>query len=375
MDEELIKELKDQAIAAFSKGVAHDFNNILSNIMGCVSLAKHMSNGNEGLSARLLDIEDAVLRGGEFTLRLASIGETDTTLKCRTFAASLIKNIIQTTQWPDGARIEFECKNDLPQIEAEESTLVPAIKELILNSAEACQQGVIKITVRTVLICEDNGLFLKQYPYVKITIEDSGPPLSAQELLKVFDPYQNPRSRIKGLGPATSYSVIKEHNGRITVESDGLKGAAFHILFPACLEEASEEKNDRSRRAPNVLVMDDEKVVRELLYEVLSSMDYNVTLASDGKEAVSLYKEAFAAGHPFDAVILDLTVPGGVDGKAVLKELLEVCPSIKAIASSGNPAEMKGFSAHGFRAAIAKPYNLANMTSLLKNLIEEKSPV
>jgi two-component system cell cycle sensor histidine kinase/response regulator CckA len=196
--------------------------------------------------------------------------------------------------------------------------------------------------------------------FIKITMEDRGIGIPKENLQRIFEPYFTTKQKGSGLGLATAYSIVKNHEGEIGVEFELGVGTTFTIYIPATEKEPSTksgvEKEQLLTGRGKILVMDDEEEVRRVLRNMLSHLGYEFEFAVDGQEAIELYRRALKSGEPFDAAILDLTIPGGMNGKEAMKKLLRLHPQIRAIVSSGhsNDPVMAEFKRYGFKGAISK---------------------
>jgi CheY-like chemotaxis protein len=218
------------------------------------------------------------------------------------------------------------------------------------------------------------GLVMNQGEYVRIVIQDNGVGIPAENIGKIFDPYFTTKEQGSGLGLATSHSIIKKHGGYISVESSQGKGTVFSIYLPASSRsEEPKQLNGKftSQGIGKILVMDDEDMIREITGELLQNLGYHVEFAKNGSEAIDLYRSAQDLGKPFDAVILDLTVPGGMGGKETISELLAIDTNVKAIVSSGysNDPIVAEFEKYGFRGVIIKPYHLTELSQTLQDVL------
>jgi CheY-like chemotaxis protein len=205
-------------------------------------------------------------------------------------------------------------------------------------------------------------------------IHDQGKGIPEKYIPKIFDPYFSTKHRGSGLGLSMSYSIIKKHQGHIAVDSRLGEGTIFHIYLPASKRKALSngvKKRSLALGRGKILVMDDEEMIRDLAEELLSSLGYDAVVALDGVEAIELFKKAREMGEQFSAVILDLTVPGGMGGEETLKNLLKIDPNIRAIVSSGYSTDpiLSKFKRYGFRNVAVKPYKIEDISRVLDEVI------
>jgi len=211
-----------------------------------------------------------------------------------------------------------------------------------------------------------------------ITVADQGVGIKKEHLSKIFDPYFTTKQKGSGLGLATTYSIIRNHGGHITVESTVAIGTTFSIYLPASGELIPTEKEARTEArvtgTGRVLVMDDDELVQQFLYSGLTGIGYEVVLTKDGAETIECYTKAKESGQLFDVVIMDLTIPGGMGGKEAINKLLAIDPGAKVIVSSGYSTDpvMADFKEFGFSAVIAKPYIIEQLGEALHDLLGTK---
>jgi CheY-like chemotaxis protein len=211
--------------------------------------------------------------------------------------------------------------------------------------------------------------------WIQISFIDHGIGISKENLAKVFDPYFTTKSAGSGLGLATSYSIVRNHGGVLSVKSEPGKGSTFSVFLPAIpnVKMAQEFSEPHVRTGQGkILIMDDEIQIRKVLGEMVETCGYSYQTAKDGEEALKIFCQAQEIGDPFSAVILDLTVPGGVGGKDVISKLLTIDPQVRAIVVSGysNDPVLANYQEYGFKGRVAKPFNLVDLSVVLNSVIE-----
>ena len=218
---------------------------------------------------------------------------------------------------------------------------------------------------------------LKPGDYVCIDVTDNGSGIEPELLKQVFDPYFTTKVGGNGLGLASCYSIVKKHQGVITVDSVLGVGTSFKVYLPRATrwveapQKAEPEDDTIHSGAGRILVMDDMEAMMTVAGEILEMLGYEVQLTSDGRSAITAYKNAKDSGKPFDAVIFDLTVPGGMGGEEACQILREYDPGLIAIASSGYTTSnvMSDYESAGFRAVVPKPYRIKEMSAVLHRIL------
>ncbi len=277
---------------------------------------------------------------------------------------------------------DFSFESDLPTVEADENQIVQVLHSLAVNAVQAMPGGgTLRVRVARARARHDadSGLPASS-DHVEISLRDAGGGIAPEHLAKIFDPFFTTRSGGSGLGLAIAYSIIKKHDGVIDVESQLGVGSTFSIHLPV---SQIIPPSDRLRPAADsaegqrVLFMDDDPDIRDLGGAILGLIGYDATLTREGSEAVAVYQGAMEAGRPFAAVILDLTIPGGMGGKETLRRLKEINPAVRAIVSSGysNDAVIADFRGSGFVAMVAKPYRMEDLARALNEAIIEPPAV
>ncbi len=375
MENEILNAQKLESIGILAGGIAHDFNNLLTAILGNISLAKR-SGDTENMPEKLEAAERACIRAQDLTRQLLTFAKGGTPVKKTISLARLLKECVPFTLRGSNVKGELDIPQDLWPVEVDPGQLHQVIGNLVINADQAMPEGgKITVNAQNKEIKKDNQLLLKAGSYVEISVADRGVGIAEKHLQRIFDPFFSTKQKGSGLGLATSYSIIKNHGGRITVDSRIGDGTTFRLYIPAAPGKVIEEKEQKSEQpfsgAGRILVMDDEEMIRDMVFDFLGEIGYEVVTAEDGAEAIALYKEARKSGKDFDAVILDLTVPGGLGGKEALKGLVEIDPGVKAIASSGYHGDpvMANFKDFGFSNAIAKPYKIEDLNGVLRDVL------
>lgn len=377
LEQQVAQVTKMQAVGQLAGGIAHDFNNILTAILGNLSLAKMYCAPTDRLYPRLGEAERASLRAKDLTQQLLTFAKGGAPLKHTASLKELIKESASFALRGANVRCEFELALGLWTAEVDEGQMSQVIHNLVLNAVQAMPDGgVIRVTAENVTLATGDTLGLKPGPYLRISLADRGVGIAPENLPHIFDPYFTTKQKGSGLGLATSYSIIKKHDGMLTVESEVGRGTTFRIHLPASnkpMEKVAPPKVVAPRGKGRVLVMDDEALIRELAVAGLSQLGYQVETAPDGAEALRMYSEAKAAGQPFAAVIMDLTIPGGMGGKEAIKQLLLLDPAARVIVSSGysNDAVMANFRHYGFKGVVAKPYKMEELAAAVNTLVQE----
>ncbi len=382
LEEERQKIERLESVGTLAGGIAHDFNNVLTGIMGNIGLAmRAVGIGDKDRATRRLEeAEKASLRARDLTQQLLTFSRGGAPIKKTVSIAGLLKESAVFALRGSKARCDFNIPDDLRSVDIDEGQINQVIANLVINADQAMPEGgVLKIGARNTVIKRKAASPLPRGNYVEITIEDCGVGISKGHLERIFDPYFTTKQKGSGLGLATTYSILKKHGGHITVNSQRDAGTIFHIYLPASKEQTAskEEIKEIGTLVPGkgrVLVMDDEETIREMLSTMLPLAGYEVVLTEDGTEAIEQYAKAKESGHPFDAVIMDLTIPGGMGGKQAIKKLLEIDPDAKVIVSSGYATDplMSDFKRYGFSAVITKPYSVAQIEKTLHDLLAKK---
>jgi two-component system, cell cycle sensor histidine kinase and response regulator CckA len=376
LEEERLKAQKLESIGTLAGGIAHDFNNLLQGVFGYISMAKLTHDQKEKSLAMLEQAEKALHQSVNLTSQLLTFSKGGKPLKKVIDLRPVIENAVKFGL--SGSRITavLAFDDDLRPVDADEGQINQVVQNLVLNADQAMPEGgSIAIAVRNAAAPgPELPPGLPAGNYIAVSIRDSGVGIPPQYVKKIFDPYFTTKEKGSGLGLATSYSIVKNHGGALEVASEVGKGSTFTIYLPAAERKAATAAGPASAssgRTCKILVMDDEELVRKVAYELLTGLGHDVELAGKGDEAVEKYRQARAAGIPFDVVILDLTIRGGMGGAEALRKLQEIDPGVKAIVSSGysDDTVVANYREHGFAAFLKKPYDMTRLQATLNELL------
>ncbi len=377
MEKELLKMEKLQSLGVLAGGIAHDFNNFLTGIIGNLSLARLDVQLSHPVSRALGEMEKAALRAKDLTQQLLVFSKGGAPVKQVTRIDDLVRESSQFVLRGSNVRCEFTIDDDLRPADVDDGQIAQVVHNLIINADQAMPDGgTVAIRGMNISLALGNPYALDPGDYIQLIIRDQGTGIKKEYLKKVFDPYFTTKQKGSGLGLAVAYSIIARHDGQLTADSTLGEGATFTLLLPAAqrMQAANPQVPDSLMvGSGRILVMDDEDFIRELVLVMLNTLGYEVALSEDGQQALVLYREALAAGTPFDAVILDLTVPGGMGGKETLRQLAAIDPHVCAIVSSGysNDPVMANHIRFGFKAAVKKPYLVQELSQILKKVIKK----
>lgn len=370
-----------EQLGLLAGGIAHDFNNLLTAIIGNISLASLLLPPNDEMATRLNDAKNASLRARDLAQQLLTFARGGAPIKKTASIGKLIQDTVSFSLRGTHSRSEFDFGPELWPAEIDPGQISQVVANLVVNADQAMPNG------GTLHVSCENFVYgpettppipdLAFGDYIQVKIRDEGVGIPENYLKRIFDPYFTTKAKGNGLGLATTYSIIKNHNGLITVDSQVHFGSTFTLYLPASRNQEVPAEPPHSitpaiTGTGRVLIVDDEEAIRALVEFTLSRLGYEVSEAETALEGVNLYRQQMEAGKRFDLVILDLTLPGGMGGKEALKRLIEIDPTVNAIVSSGYAmdATMSRYQDYGFRGVIAKPYEAAELGRTVHDVIE-----
>ena len=378
LEAERLKSQKLEAIGSLAGGIAHDFNNLLQGMFGYLSMARHFLEKPEKASEMLEQAEKALAMSVHLTTQLLTFAKGGKPVIEPTDLGPVIENVSNFAL--SGSRCEslIQVPDDLWQAEVDAGQISQVLQNIVLNACEATPEGgCIDIVVENLRLAKAESVhFPEGGDFIGIKIKDKGIGIPEENRTRIFDPYFTTKQQGSGLGLATSYSIIKQHGGAIEVQPNEKQGTIFTVYLPA-MAQRSEKKRPATATAAGkrgrILIMDDEELVLNVARNMFEALGHDVSCTTNGEKAIEEYRQALAAGAPFDVVILDLTIRGGMGGEEVVKRLLEVDPKVKAVVSSGysDSPVVSDYREHGFAAVLSKPYTLGSLKDCLRELLAE----
>ncbi len=382
MQEDLIRTEKLESLGVLAGGIAHDFNNLLSAVLGNISLAKRYTEPGGRVYEWLEEAERASSRAGNLAQQLLTFSKAGTPVKKVISLPALVREAAEFALRGSSTRCEFIAPEDLWKAEVDEGQICQVINNIVLNAEQAMPSGgTVRVECSNVKLGPADLPGTRSGRYVRIDVEDHGSGITSDHLEKIFDPYFTTKQEGSGLGLATAYSIIGKHDGAVTVDSTPGMGTIFHIYLPASVGAADDASSDAVQTgrklypgSGRVLVLDDEEIIRVIVGSMLREIGYEPSFAEDGETAIQIYGEAKDTGHPFDLVLLDLTIKGGMGGMECMRNLLRIDPAVKAIVTSGYAEDpiMSNFSDFGFRDIITKPYQIEDLSEILFRVLDDK---
>jgi PAS domain S-box-containing protein len=377
LEQELMRSSKLEAVGILAGGIAHDFNNILTVVLGNVTLAEMDSAHDSSVHRMLHDAKRATLRARDLTQQLLTFAKGGDPVRAAVALPELLRESAEFAMHGSKSRCEFDLDPELWPANADKGQIGQVVQNLVINAVQAMPQGGV-VTIRAgncSLVAGAVGS-LSMGDYVKISVSDTGTGIAPEHLGKIFDPYFTTKQQGSGLGLATVYSIARKHQGHIEVESKLGHGTTFHLWLPAAEhaeKPAAPPPEESGALCARILFMDDEEPIREMAQMFLTRLGSEVVGTADGAAAVEAYRAAMLTGRPFDVVVMDLTVPGGMGGREAMQELVKLDPNVRAIVSSGYSRDpvLGSYRRHGFCGILPKPYGLDQLRKAVKDVLPQ----
>ena len=379
MEQRLRQSQKMDAIGQLAGGVAHDFNNMLSGILGATDLLR-IKSGPENQNLIKIILESST-RAGELIQKLLAFSRKEKIAFVPVNINSILVDSIEILKRTLDKRIIIESL-----IEAEAVTILGDWSQLQniflnigINGGHAMPAGGLMVVESVSMTlderyCEESPFDISPGEFLQIRIKDSGSGIAKEHLKHIFEPFFTTRDQTKGtgLGLAAVYGAVQQHCGAISVNSTLGKGTEFIILLPISGEqEASPLKMEEFVKDHGcILLIDDELVIRTTARMMLENIGYEVLEAKNGQEGVKIYDNN---KERIDLVLLDMLMPV-MDGTQCFYQLKEINPEVRVIISSGftRDADLNGLRKDGLCDLVRKPYNLRELSSVIGNALSRQ---
>ncbi len=372
---ELERSSRLDSLGVLAGGIAHDFNNMLTAILGNLGLMRMEKEAMERVGPLVGDAERAAKRAGEITQQLLTFAKGGDPVRTAVDLQEVVREAAEFVRHDSNVKVEFEIEPGLPPAEVDASQISRVAHNLVLNAVQAMPGGgLVRIALDVRKLRPGEIPPLAPGRYLQLKISDTGPGIGPEKLPRIFDPYFSAKVKGSGLGLAIAHSIVKNHKGHIEVDSTLGRGTSFCVWLPAAHGPQAGKTEmtgfTQSGASARVLFMDDEESVCLVAGAILRHCGHTTTVVHDGAAAVEAFQQARNTRNPFDLVILDLTVPGGMGGREALVELRQIDPAVRVIASSGYSQDpvMANHRAYGFTAVLPKPYDPDSVAQVINEV-------
>jgi two-component system, cell cycle sensor histidine kinase and response regulator CckA len=375
MEAQFLRAQRLELIGTLAGGIAHDLNNILQIITTNLDLAASAPAGDERLPVYFADASEGASRAVSLARRLLTFSKGGSPIKQPLDLAEILTNAVHLALSGSNIKAGFAFQRDLHPVIADSVQLAQVIENLVINAREATpQRG--KLLVRAENFERSAGLSgLPASRFVRVQIEDGGTGIPENIRERIFDAFFTTKAGGSGLGLATVKSIVEQHGGSITIDSVVGRGTTVSLLLPVASQRpeapVASLPSPAVKTTGRILVIDDEKMILNVVRSLLHSLGYECAVAEDGVEGCEKYVHAKANGNPFAAVLLDGTIPNGLSGEEALKLLLETDADARVILCSGYAESdlFKNAMELGFKAVLSKPFSISELVSVFNKVL------
>ncbi len=368
---------KLESIGILAGGIAHDFNNLLSIIYGNLELMESAPD-KETAAQYLANCIKTMKHAKAITLQLLTFAKGGAPIKKIGNIVPFIQDSVQFALSGSKCVPVFNIEKNLWAMEYDENQMGQVINNIVINATQAMPNGgKLEVTAANLILQTEDHSNLPAGKYVKMSFKDNGIGIPKELLTRIFDPYFTTKQTGRGLGLASVYSIIQQHDGYIEVESEAGKGAAFHVYLPASTKpplDTDLQSIPILQGKGKILMMDDEANLREVLMQTLTNYGYSVFEAANGSEVLKILSDPNQKNDPFTGVILDLTIPGGMGGKETAAEIKKIAPDLPIFVYSGYSDDpvMVDPEKYGFSGSLNKPYKREELITMLQKGLNRK---
>jgi len=394
LSEALTLASTEATAASLVEGMAHDFDHILTNVVGNLTIAKNLNGPHNAIAVRLNEMERSLQRARDLIEQMFSITPEHAQPKVRTAFEPAVQEAVAAVLRGTMIRAEYLFPRNLPEVEIDQEAFSHAIRNIVTNSVQAMDKGVVRFSAEFIPHSQFSyrpDLPLKAGDYICLHVQDQGHGISEKALSRVFEPYFTTRSGSQGLGLTTALSSIQRMGGTILIDSTPGVGTTISLYLPAMggapsgtmpLPSLSKSgglaaPHPATAALPHpahkrrILLMDDEQMILDIVSRMLGHLGYDVTTCTDGSQAIAAFAKAKSQAEPFDVVMMDLVIPNGVGGQDAVHTIKKIDPNARVIASSGHLEHpvMLDHNKFGFNAVLEKPYKLEKLQQVIETVI------
>lgn len=401
LSEALALASTEATAAGLAEGMARDFDQILTNVFGNLTIAKNLNGPHNAIAVRLNEMERALQRARDLIEQMFSITPEKGQPRVRTALEPAVQEAVAEVLRGTMIRAEYLFPRNMPEVEIDQEAFSHAIRNIVTNSVEAMDKGVVRFSAENIPHSQFSyrpDLPLKVGDYICLHIQDQGHGISEKALSRIFEPYFTTRSGSQGLGLTTALSSIQRMGGTILVDSTPGVGTTVSLYLPAAsgagtalsksgAVAAASSSRPGTTALPGIghssvplpipahkrriLLMDDEQMILDIVSRMLGHLGYEVTTCTDGAQAIAAFAKAKSQSEPFDLVMMDLVIPNGVGGQDAVHTIKKIDPGARVIASSGHLEHpvMQDHKKFGFNAVLEKPYKLEKLQQVIETVI------
>jgi two-component system cell cycle sensor histidine kinase/response regulator CckA len=382
MSEALALATRQSSSTGVTETMVRDLDQVVTSAFGNLTIAKNLNGPQNAVAVRLNEIERALQRARTLLEQLTTLSGHSGHALARVALEPLVQDIASGVLRGTLVRAEYQFHRRLPQVEIDTEAFTLALRNIITNSMQSMDRGVVRISAElqaSDAIARYAPMVLKGGSYIHLSVQDQGHGMGERTLARAFEPSFTTRPGAKGLGLATARSAIQRIGGAINAQSTPGVGTIVHVYLPAPVDPATTRSGRVAAAATmparRILLMDDEQMILDIVSRMLTHLGYMVKTSMDGAQAIAAFTKARQQDEPFDVVMMDLVIPNGIGGQEAAPTLKQIDPHAKIIASSGHLDHpvMKDHRKFGFTAVLEKPYKLERLQQVIEGVIAQEA--
>ena len=372
-EEEQLRASKLEALGVLAGGIAHDFNNIIMGISLNLDLLLHEMDPDDSLLELVRESSYATSRAGELSRRLLVFAKGGKPVKQVVDLKPALRSVVDFALTGSNLKAVYQIDPEMECVDADLGQISQVFDNLVINAREACRDGgLLDVWAGSVEVEAGQVVGLQPGRYVRVEIRDHGVGIPPEIVDKIFDPYFTTKPGGNGIGLATCYTTLKNHDGTLLVDSVVGQGSTFSIYLPVAQDGPEQNPlpaaGTSAGGSSRLLLIDDDSLILSTMSRALRLHGYEVTTASEGAGGAALYRAALEKGESFDYVLLDANIPGGLGGEMALRALQEIDPEVRVILCSGYSASnlLSDWESLGFKGRLQKPFSVYDVSHLIQ---------